>query len=266
MKKRRLVALLSALTLVVGLTACGGSGSGSSGGSSETSSDQAGGDGSGSGDIVKLVVWGNGNADTEDCNEVAEAINKITRDKIGCEIELVRGQDAEQINLALTSGEAIDLMCYNNISGQFNTVVNNNWAYPLDDLLEKYGQGAKEVINEYDLSACKKNGVLYALPNQKDTSRAAGFAMRKDICDELGITVPEYGTYDEMHDILVKVHEAHPEMYALVPTWAQGGMQTTLPADPLGDSLGILEDSREDSPTVVNAAATKSFQVFCKML
>ncbi|SEL59441.1 MULTISPECIES: ABC transporter substrate-binding protein [unclassified Butyrivibrio] len=265
MKKKRLVALLSALTLVLSLTACGGSGAGTSGGGG-TNSDQASGDGSGSGEYVKLVVWGNGNADTEDCNEVAEAVNKITREKIGCEIELVRGQDAEQINLALTSGEAIDLMCYNNISGQFNTVVNNNWAYPLDDLLEKYGQGAKGVINEYDLEACKKDGVLYALPNQKDTSRAAGFAMRKDICDELGITVPEYGTYDDMHEILVKVHEAHPEMDALVPTWAQGGMQTTIPADPLGDSLGILEDCREDSTTVVDEAETKSFQDFCKMM
>ncbi len=265
-KTKRVAALLLAATMAFGLAACGkdagGNGGSGSGAGATTSKDT----GAKSGEIVKLVVWGNGNADTEDCNQVAEAINKITREKIGVEIELVRGQDAEQINLALTSGEPIDLMCYNNISGQFNTVVNNNWAYPLDDLLEKFGQGAKDVINPYDLDACKYNGVLYALPNQKDTSRAAGFAMRKDICDELGITVPEYGTYDEMHEILVKVHNAHPEMYPLVPTWAQGGMQTTLPNDPLGDSLGILEDARESSTKVVNQAETKSFQDFCKMM
>ena len=261
-KTKRVAALLLAATMAFGLAACGKGGS-SDGGSGTASSKDT---GSKSGDIVKLVVWGNGNADTEDCNQVAEAINKITREKIGVEIELVRGQDAEQINLALTSGEPIDLMCYNNISGQFNTVVNNNWAYPLDDLLEKFGQGAKDVINQYDLAACKKNGVLYALPNQKDTSRAAGFAMRKDICDELGITVPEFGTYDQMHEILVKVHEAHPELYPLVPTWAQGGMQTTLPEDPLGDSLGVLEDARESSTKVVIEAETKNFQDFCKMM
>lgn len=253
------IAAIAACTMVLGLVACGNTGDGTTPAKSDGGSAK-------SGDIVKLVVWGNGSADTADCDEVAEAINKITRDKIGVEIQLVRGQDAEQINLALTSGEAIDLLCYNNISGQFNTVVNNNWAYPLDELLDNFGQGAKDFINPDDLEACKYNGVLYALPNQKDTSRSAGFAMRKDICDALGITVPEYGTYDEMHDILVKVHEAYPDMYGLVPTWAGGGMQTTLPADPLGDSLGILESCFDSSTTVVNEAETKSFQDLCKMM
>lgn len=250
---KRGIAVLTLFVMLVGLVACSKSGDGAKSGSK-------------SGDYVKLVIWGNGSADTDACNEVAEAVSKITREKIGVEIQLVRGQDAEQITLALTTGEPIDLLCYNNISGQFNTVVNNNWAYPLDDLLEKFGQDAKAYINAYDLEACKSNGVLYALPNQKDTSRSAGFAMRKDICDELGITVPEYGTYDQMHEILVKVHEAHPELYGLVPTWGGGGMQTTLPADPLGDSLGILESCLDSSTTVVNEAETKSFQDFCAMM
>ena len=149
-KTKRLMALLLVSAMAFGLTACGGQAP-AGGGGGETPAAQSGGGDAKSGSYVKLVVWGNGSADTEDCNEVAEAVSKITREKIGCEIELVRGQDAEQIQLALTSGEPIDLMCYNNVSGQFNTVVNNNWAYPLDDLLEKYRQGAKSVINQYDL-------------------------------------------------------------------------------------------------------------------
>ena len=260
---KRVAALSLSCLMVAGLAACGNSGST---GSAAGTSTEAGGSSAKSGDIVKLVVWGNGSADTEDCNEVAEAVSKITREKIGVEIELVHGQDAEQINLALTSGEPIDLLCYNNISGQLATVVRNNWAYPLDDLVQQYGQGALGVINEYDLDACRANGKLVALPNQKDTSRAAGFAMRKDICDELGITVPEYGTYDDMHEILVKVHEAHPEMYPLVPTWAQGGMQTTMPVDPLGDSLGVLEDATGTSTKVVDLYETDTYKNFVEMM
>ena len=113
-------ALLLACLMVIGLAACGGGNGGSDSGSSGDSgsadassgSESTGDTGSAAnnGEIVKLVVWGVGTADTDDCNEVAEAINKITREKIGVEIELVRGQDAEQINLALTSGEAIDLL------------------------------------------------------------------------------------------------------------------------------------------------------------
>ena len=171
------------------------------------SADNSGGS-SDSGEIVKLVVWALNNAETEDAAEVAEAVSAITREKIGVEIQLVNAQDAEQIQLALTSGEPIDLLNYNNLNGQLTAILRNNYAYPLDgddDLIHNYGQGALSVIAPADLEACRYNGTLYALPNQKDTSRSAGFAMRKDIVDELGIEVPEYGTFDDMHDILVKV-------------------------------------------------------------
>jgi len=283
---KRGAALLLTGLMAASLAACGNSGSGSSGtsgegGSSDASTDTSTESGSTSGesestgdtesagnngDIVKLVVWGQGSADTEDCNEVAAAISEITREKIGVEIELVRGQDAEQINLALTSGEAIDLLNYNNIDGQLAAVVRNSYAMELDDLVEKYGQGALEVIDPVDLDACRFGGVLYALPDMKDTSRSAGFSMRKDIVDELGIEVPEMGTYDDMYKILTQVHEAYPDIYPLVPTWNNGGMQETLPMDPLGDNLGVLEDAFTDSTEVVNFYATDSYREFCEMM
>lgn len=261
---KKIVVVLLAGLMVAGLVACGGSQESSAPKSEST--DGAAKEEAASGKIVKLVVWGVGSADTEACNEVAAAISEITREKIGVEVELVRGQDAEQINLALTSGEAIDLLNYNNISGQLASVVRNNYALALDDLVQEYGQGALAVINPLDLDACRFNGSLYALPNMKDTSRSAGFAMRKDICDELGIVVPEYGTYDDVYEILTKVHEAYPDMYPLVPTWGGGGMQETLPIDPLGDYLGVIENAFGDSTKVVNHYATDSYREFCEMM
>ncbi len=264
--KKSAAVLLAGLT-VVSLAACGGD-SGASGADSSSASSESGSTGGSadSGEITKLVVWGVGTADTEDCNEIAEAISEITREKIGVEIELVRGQDAEQINLALSSGEAIDLLNYNNVNGQLATIVRNSYAAGLDELVEQYGQGALEVINPLDLDACRFSGVLYALPDMKDTSRSAGFSMRKDIVDELGISVPEMGTYDDMYEILKQVHEAYPDMYPLVPTWANGGMQETLPVDPMGDYMGVLEDVYSDSTEVVNYYATDTYREFCEMM
>ena len=247
MKAKRILVVLMCALMLVGLCACGKK----DGGNDE---------------IVKLVVWGVGSADTEQCNLVAEEISKITREKIGVEVELVRGMDAEQINLALTTGEAIDLLNYNNISGQLASVVRNSYALELDELLDEYGKEAKAIINPLDLDACRFNGKLYALPNQKDTSRSAGFAMRKDICDALGIVVPEYGTYEDMHEILKKVHAAYPDVYCLVPTWGGGGMQETLPIDPLGDMLGVIENAFGTSTEIVNFFATESYKNFTTMM
>ena len=257
---KRSIAVLLAGIMVTGLAACGNS--------KESTTSKSGSDSSkkDSKEIVKLVVWGVGTADTEACKEVAEKVSEITREKIGVEVDLVRGQDADQINLALTSGEAIDLLNYNNINGQLATVVRNNYATALDDLVQQYGKDALAVINPLDLDACRFNGSLYALPNMKDTSRSAGFAMRKDICDALGITVPEYGTYDDVYEILKKVHEAYPDMYPLVPTWNNGGMQTTIGIDPLGDRLGVIEDAYGTSTKVVNFFATDTYRNFCEMM
>ena len=267
---KRIAAALLAGLMAASLAACGGSDSGTSSTAGGDNSSQAaeGGEtgGNDSGEIVTLVVWGNGSADTADCEEVAAAVSEITRDAIGAEIELVRGQDAEQINLALTSGEHIDLLNYNNVSGQLATIVRNNYAMELDELVEQYGQGALEVIDPVDLDACRFSGKLYALPDQKDTSRNSGFSMRKDIVDELGIEVPEYGTYEDMHEILVKVHEAKPDMYCLVPSWAGGGYQETLLIDPLGDNLGVLEDPLTDSTEVVNLYATDKYMEYAQMM
>lgn len=164
------------------------------------------------------MVWGTGNADTADCTAVAEAVSAITRDAIGVEVELVRGQDGEQINLALTSGEQIHLLNYNSASGGLPALVRNQYATALDDLLPEYGSEILDVINEEDLAACTIGGTLYALPTMKDNRRAAGMAMRQDILDELGISVEGVDTFDEIHEILLQVHEAYPDMYCVVPS------------------------------------------------
>lgn len=273
---KRIFTVLLAGLLTASMAACGNGGGSSSTAEGSSTTSAAGGESStaassdtgsaGNGEVSHVVVWGTGNADTADCTAVAEAVSAITRDAIGVEVELVRGQDGEQINLALTSGEQIDLLNYNPVDGALTSLVRNNYATALDDLLEEYGSDILTVVNEEDLEACKIGGTLYTLPNMKDNRRQAGFAMRTDILEELGIDVTGVDTYDEVHDILVQVHEAYPDMYPLVPTWSGGGMQTTMTYDPLGDSLGVLEDCFSDSTEVVNLYATDTYREFCEMM
>lgn len=273
---KRIFTVLLAGLLTASMAACGNGGGSSSTAEGSSTTSAAGGESStaassdtgsaGNGEVSHVVVWGTGNADTADCTAVAEAVSAITRDAIGVEVELVRGQDGEQINLALTSGEQIGLLNYNPVDGALTSLVRNNYATALDDLLEEYGSDILTVVNEEDLEACKIGGTLYTLPNMKDNRRQAGFAMRTDILEELGIDVTGVDTYDEVHDILVQVHEAYPDMYPLVPTWSGGGMQTTMTYDPLGDSLGVLEDCFSDSTEVVNLYATDTYREFCEMM
>ena len=150
--KRILTVLLAGL-LTASMAACSGGGesstSSAAGGDSSASTASEAGDNSAAdsstatednGEVVQLVVWGQGSADTNDVNEVAAAVSEITREKIGVEVSFVRGQDGEQINLALTAGEQIDLLNYNAASGGLPGLVRNNYVTPLDELDNENGQ------------------------------------------------------------------------------------------------------------------------------
>ena len=166
---KRIFTVLLAGLLTASMAACGNGGDSSSTAEGSSTTSAASGESStaassdtgsaGNGEVSHVVVWGTGNADTADCTAVAEAVSAITRDAIGVEVELVRGQDGEQINLALTSGEQIDLLNYNSASGGLPALVRNQYATALDDLLPEYGSEILDVINEEDLAACTIGGV-----------------------------------------------------------------------------------------------------------
>ena len=245
--KKAAAALLAAMMVVVSLSACGGEGESSS--AAESSESQVSSASSaaeeesepsetGSGseeEIVTLKVWGFQNAapDTNEFNKVADAINELTRDSIGVEVELFRSFDYETLNLALTSGEKLDLLQVHAYTPGLASMVSTGYVQPLDDLLAEHGQDILDLVPESYMKAGNVNGVQYATPNLKDTARGAGFAMRSDVLDELGIDPDTITTYEDVHDVLVQVRDNYPDLYPLVPSWSQGGMQEILPYDPL---------------------------------
>lgn len=286
---KRAASILIALLMAGSLAACGGNGqssgsqtessSPSSTASEETVSDVSSEEASqeetaGDGDVVTLNVWGFGyTSTTDDCNAVAEAVSEITRDKIGVEITLVRQGDGEMLNLALAAGEEYDLVNYHTYSGGLTALVTNQMATPIDDLVDEYGQDAMTVIDGLGsdiLETCRVNGVLYSLPNMKEISCGYGVAMRKDLLDEMGIDPATIEGWDGIHDVLVQAKEAYPDMYPVVPAWAQGGMQKTFAFDCLGtgfwDACGVLENALTNNTTVVNLYETESYKNFVEMM
>lgn len=215
--------------------------------------------------VVTIRIWSYGEAKTEDMAEISAAISELTREKIGANVELYRVGEGSEMTLALTAGEAIDLVNYHTV-GTLTAVVAAGYLMPLDDLLAEYGQDILGVVREDYLEACYVDGELFALPCLKNLARSVGFGTRKVILDELGIDPSTIKTFDDMHEVLLKVKEAYPDIYPVVSSWSSGGMQDPLPVDPLGGSFGVLENCFTDSTTVVNIVETDSYREFCEMM
>lgn len=196
-----------------------------------------------------------------DIDMVAEAVSEITRKSINVEVELVPinwGSYNQQVQLMLSGNEKVDLFVTR--GQQFFTYYTNNQLVALDELIDQYGAGIKEVIEPNFLNGGRINNQMYGITTNRDLAVGnADFLMRKDILDKYGIAYSERMTKDDIGAIYKKVQANEPEMLMLAgySTDTFYGMTNTF--DDLGDGFAVLENFGKDNLTVVNKYKTDGF-------
>lgn len=60
-------------------------------------------------DVTTITIYAYNNSTTEAAEKVAAAVSEITEPTIGVKVNLLTGVSSEQLNLALASGEDLDL-------------------------------------------------------------------------------------------------------------------------------------------------------------
>ena len=255
---KKVLSFALAAAISIGMTACG------SGASEESAS----GTKSGSADkkydkVVYAYATFNNIPAEKDLDEVEEAINKITRDKINVEVTLKPISIAEyssKVSLALQGGEKIDIF---QSLGDFNTCVSQDMAYDISDLIKNEGKEASELVGSDWLAACIMKGKNYGLPTMKPVALTPMFVYRQDIADELKLDMSKIDSPEDITEILKKVKEAHPEMTPLAPVMqGQIGLHMCFPeTDYLTDDyykpVGVL---RGDSLDVVDLYSSDDFK------
>lgn len=120
----------------------------------------------------------------------------------------------ENLLMQLSSGETYDILRIS--EDMYQKLQSMNALMPLNDLLDQYGENLKNLITPEAYSLTTTDGTIYGIPMMTEKANIDDtIILRKDIMDELGLTVPE--TREEFTAMLEKVHEAHPEMVAFCP-------------------------------------------------
>ena len=210
-------------------------------------------------DVTTITIYAYNNSTTEAAEKVAAAVSEITEPTIGVKVNLLTGVSSEQLNLALASGEDLDLFFAMPWQVSMSTMATTNQIVAMDDLLAEYAPDVLSGISEDDWRCSTVSGSIYGVPMNKDKAQGRGFEMVKSIADELGIDYSTPWTYEDLDANLRKVKEAYPDMYPLVPN----GGTMIYPAwacDVLSDDLGVLENALSDSTQVVNFYDTDSFK------
>ncbi|OYP57310.1 hypothetical protein CG709_00995 [Lachnotalea glycerini] len=207
-KMKKITAAILTISMIAGLSACGTSdGEESSTKDASTDYDK----------IVYAYATFNNIPESDTLDTVEEEINKITREKIGVEVELMPiaiSDYSSKVNLSLQGGDQIDVF---ESLGDFNTSVSSSMAYDLTDLMDTCAPETKALLGEDLLNACVKDSKLYGIPTYKPYALTPMVIYKQEIAYELGIDMTQVKSIYDLTDVLRKVKEAYPNMAPLVP-------------------------------------------------
>lgn len=208
---------------------------------------------------MSFITFGN----LPDLPLVQDEINKITKEKINATVKLTAVNISawnQQINLILAGSEKLDLVVSSSFFN-YNTQVAKGQLLPLDELIDKYGQGIKQAVSQEYLDGTKISGKMYGVPSMRDLAADYGVVMRKDLVDKYHIDLNQIKTFSDLESVFKTIKENEPGIVPLVQqTQDQTVAEVVLGADydTLGDRFGVLPGMDNDLK-VTNMYETKEY-------
>ena len=193
--------------------------------------------------------------------QVEEAMNAILEERYNVNVNLAFypfGSYAEQTTLLLSAGEGVDLMAVYMVP--YASCATSGQIMPIDDLLEKYGQGIIDELGWDVINCGRVDGELYGLSQGRDLATSHGFAYSIDIAEKYDLDMDSVKDLDDLYERLKIVKENEPDMWPVAVS--AGENFRNFDWDALGDelvNLGVLSDHAQDT-TVVNLYETEQYK------
>lgn len=167
------------------------------------------------------IDWYIGNRPLPDVSTMNEALNKYLKEKINVEVNItyMESQDwQDKMGTMIASGQDLGIIGFGSQSKSDYVIESQRGSfYPLDELMEKYGQGTKALFDEKVWDAMRINGTIYGIPSLKDNGYYISLIYNEEMREELGIDIDavEYSNWRDLEGMLRDAKEkrdaAHPE-------------------------------------------------------
>ena len=174
--------------------------------------------------------------------EVEERVNEITIPAINVEVEILYlnfGDFRTQMNLMLTGEDQVDIVyCW---ADTFVNYTNAEMIQPLDDLLDEYGQGIKDALNDNYWRALSVDGEVYAVGSITEKAVGTSICMDKELVDKYSIDVESINSIEDLTAVFKTIKDNEPDISPLVPYVVSGAAVGMNSADFIdGDSYACL--------------------------
>lgn len=259
MKKRILAAMLT-LSMVVSMTACGNS---DAGGSKDSAKNN------GNGDepyTVTMVLNGSTQPDEE---RIEQKINEILEPELNANLDIVVlpwASASQQLQLMLSGDEKIDVF-YTQATNAVQ-YMNAGQIVDMSELIDKYGTNIKQIYGEDIAKINQIEGFVYGVPNQIERGSIPAIFMRKDLVEKYNIDTTQIKEPKDLESVFETVKAGEPDMAMLYSSSENDAPATRLfRGDTLSDNnyLGVLMD-QTNSTKLENFFATDWFKDTTTML
>ena len=259
MKKRILAAMLT-LSMVVSMTACGNS---EAGGSKDSAKNN------GNGDepyTVTMVLNGSTQPDEE---RIEQKINEILEPELNANLDIVVlpwASASQQLQLMLSGDEKIDVF-YTQATNAVQ-YMNAGQIVDMSELIDKYGTNIKQIYGEDIAKINQIEGFVYGVPNQIERGSIPAVFMRKDLVEKYNIDTSQIKEPKDLESVFETVKAGEPDMTMLYSINDGDTPVTRLfRGDNLSDNnyLGVLMD-QTNSTKLENFFATDWFKDTTTML
>ena len=259
MKKRILAAMLT-MSMVMSMTACGNS---EEGGSKDSAKN------SGNGDepyTVTMVLNGSTQPDEE---RIEQKINEILEPELNANLDIVVlpwASASQQLQLMLSGDEKIDVF-YTQATNAVQ-YMNAGQIVDMSELIDKYGTNIKQIYGEDIAKINQIEGFVYGVPNQIERGSIPAVFMRKDLVEKYNIDTSQIKEPKDLESVFETVKAGEPDMTMLYSINDGDTPVTRLfRGDNLSDNnyLGVLMD-QTNSTKLENFFATDWFKDTTTML
>lgn len=102
--------------------------------------------------------------------------------------------------------------------GKYMEAYINGMLIPLDDYLEKYGQGIIEQVGRKNIECCNINNTLYGVPTNSDYACVDNcYMLRKDILDKYNIKAEDIKSFSDLEKVFALIKKNEPNLTILIP-------------------------------------------------
>lgn len=262
--KRRIVSLLMIACLGMSMLAgCGGSASGTDGkeasdaqesedsqADASQTEDSQGDDASAEREIVDLTFVYPTSATYPDQEKINDALVELAYEEldVNLTVKALPIMDCfTQLQLMIAGGEDIDVFpCW---AASIASFVSGGYVLDIADYVnEEDMPNVAKWIGLDDVATANVNGYVWGVPRMSERVFPECIEMRKDILDELGISIEDIQSFDDVTEVFAKVKEAYPDMVIFSGSYNGGmGWNTDMAGnqDSLNNEFGVLDNFGE---------------------